>query len=162
TAAGSEERDKWIVTAIACSGGAQAAIQAAGGLRSGASRNQLLTGVGWTMLLLRRYDAAPALWAESGNLAQFPAPIATMMNKLKKYPDLQLRAADPRSTVLDIFAAVIDLQHKAPAFWDAQLESEFRGVNRWILPVPQLSSAWRWFDDVLQSMLDITIEGDAG
>ncbi len=162
TAAGSEERDKWIVTAIACSGGAQAAIQAAGGLRSGASRNQLLTGVGWTMLLLRRYDAARALWAESGNLAQFPAAIATMMNKLKKYPDLQLRAADPRSTVLDIFAAVIDLQHKAPAFWDAQLESEFRGVNRWILPVPQLSSAWRWFDDVLQSMLDITIEGDAG
>ncbi|HEX7839066.1 MAG TPA: DUF3857 domain-containing protein [Kofleriaceae bacterium] len=162
TAKDSEERDKWIVTAIACSGGAQAAIQAAGGLRSGASRNQLLTGAGWTMLLLQRYDLARELLSESGILASAPAAVATMMNKLKKHPDLQLRAADPRSTVLDLFAAVIDPQHKTPAFWDAELESEFRSTNRWFLPAPLRTSASRWFGDILQSMLDIAVEGDAG
>ena len=161
-AADSEERDKWIVTAIACSGGAQAAIQAAGGLRSGASRNQLLTGAGWTMLLLRRYDAARELLSANGILAQAPAALATTFTKLKKHPDLQLAAADPRSTVFDTFAAVIDPHHKAPAFWDAQLESEFRGTNRWFLPAPLRSSASRWFGDILQSVVDIAVEGDAG
>lgn len=162
TAADSEERDKWIVTTIACSGGAQAAIQAAGGLRSGASRNQMLTGTGSTMLLLQRYDLAREILSESGILASAPAAVATMMSKLKKHPDLQLRAADPRSTVLDLFAAVIDPQHKTSAFWDAELESEFRSVNQWFLPAPLRTSASRWFGDLLQSMVDIAVEGDAG
>ncbi|HET7502450.1 MAG TPA: DUF3857 domain-containing protein, partial [Kofleriaceae bacterium] len=68
TAKDSEERNKWIVAAIAGAGGAAAAIQAASALSSGDSRNRLVTAVGWVMMFLRRYDVARALAAETGLL----------------------------------------------------------------------------------------------
>jgi tetratricopeptide (TPR) repeat protein/transglutaminase-like putative cysteine protease len=99
TASASEERNKWIVMAVAGGAGGKAAIKAADDLRIGAGRNQLLDGVGWALLVMQRYDAARELLTESGMMAKMPPVASAMLNKLKKQPALPSKpAASPSSS----------------------------------------------------------------
>lgn len=163
TAQQTDERDKWIVAAVAGGSGAAAASAAASSLRSGASRGQVLATAGSVMMLLQRYDVARTLFVESGAMAQMPQTSVAILDKIAKHPPIKRGTSDPRSTVVDVIAALFDPQYKTPAFWDADLERGFRGAVSRLLPA-MLRSAMtaQLVSDVVQSIMTIEIEGDAG
>ncbi|HEY0478111.1 MAG TPA: hypothetical protein VGD37_11370 [Kofleriaceae bacterium] len=114
-------------------------------------------------MLLQRYDVARQLLTESGVLAQAHAATATMLGKLTRQPDLPAVTGDPRSAIFDLFATLLDPQRKSSVFWDADLEREFRNqVERFMPMMPRFPATARWYSDVLQSMISVEIEGDAG
>jgi tetratricopeptide (TPR) repeat protein len=159
SAGDSEDRDRWIVVAIAGRSGAAAAIQAASGLRSGSTRNQLLVFTAWTMMMLQRHDVARELLSASGTAGRGTAAI---MARLQPHPPLQLRPADPRSVVLEMIAAQIDPLRKTPVFWDAEVERAVRGAPGQSWAAALRIATTRWISDVAQSTMNIEIEGDGG
>ncbi|TMQ10175.1 MAG: tetratricopeptide repeat protein [Deltaproteobacteria bacterium] len=139
-----DERDRWIVVAVAGKAGARPAIAAASDLRSGDGRNPLLQSAAWALLFLQHYDLARELLVESGAMAR-------------------TGTTDPRSVVLDALAALIDPARKTPVFWDADLERSLRGQAWQLVPAglrPAMSA--HWLKDVLQSVTTVEIEGDGG
>src|SRR6185436_13755695 len=132
-------------------------------LRSGTSRTQLLASAAWVLMTLQQYDAARELLTESGALARMPAAVATVLNKVKKQPPLASKASDPRYAVFELMATLFDAERKTTVFWDAELERDFRGVAARFVPVAvRAFGTAGWFDDVLQSMAVVEVEGDAG
>jgi tetratricopeptide (TPR) repeat protein len=159
SAGASEDRDRWTVVAIAGRSGAAAATQAAGELRSGSTRNQLLLFAGWTMMMLQRYDVARELLSGSGTA---PRGIEAIVAKLQPHPPLQLRPADPRSVVLEMLAAQLDSLRKTPVFWDAEVDRALRGAPGQGMVAGLRTATARWISDVAQSTVNIEIEGEAG
>jgi tetratricopeptide (TPR) repeat protein/transglutaminase-like putative cysteine protease len=161
-AGASEDRDRWIVTAVAGRGGGAAAIQVAGELRSGDARNRLLSFAGWTMTMLQRYDVAHELLSSSGMLPRASTGPTAMLAALQRHPPLQLRPADPRSVMLELLRVQLDPLRKPPVFWDAMVERELRGgVARSMAGAVRGGIGGRWLDDVVQSM-HLEVEGGAG
>lgn len=157
-----EDRDRWLVTAVAGRGGAAPAIQVAGELRSGAARNQLLGFAGWGMMMLQRYDVARELLATSGAMPRALTGRTAVLATLQRHPPIQLKPADPRSVVLELLRLQLDPLRKPAVFWDAVVERELRGgVARSAAAVVRGGVTGRWLDDVVQSM-HLEVEGDAG
>jgi tetratricopeptide (TPR) repeat protein/transglutaminase-like putative cysteine protease len=161
SATASEERDRWIVAAIADAQGVQAAIKAARDLRSGDERTRVIGRAATAMLLRQRYDVARALFAEIPG-AGLPAPWAAVFAQLTAHPDVAPGSDDPRTAMTDLFFALADPWRKTPVFWDAILERELRGVaRRFLLPMPDKLGTGRFLADMLLST-SVQIEGDGG
>lgn len=157
----SEARDRLIVAAAAGAGGGRAAIRVAGELQPGSERAQLLERAAWWALYLRRYDAAREMFTESGKPPQ-PAALASALDKLSTQPAIRSGAADPRSAVLDVLAALADRHRKTPVFWDAALESSARRqLGRLALQHLSGGGQVRYLEDLAQSAA-IQLDGDAG
>jgi tetratricopeptide (TPR) repeat protein/transglutaminase-like putative cysteine protease len=137
-AGASEDRDRWILCAIAGRSGAAAAIQAAGELHGGNPRNDLLVFAGWTMMMLQRYDVARELLSGNGKSARGTGAMAALVGKLQPHPPLQFRPADPRSAVLEMLLAQLDPMRRTPVFWDAAVE-----LARVPGPVPRVGAVPR-------------------
>lgn len=162
TATVSEERDRWLVVAAGGRGGSAAALKAARDLSSGASRSKLVISAGWMLLVLRQYDTARELLAEPGG-APMPPTMAAWLSKLAKHPAVTSGTRDPRSTVIDLLALVADRYRKSPAFWDAQVEREFRAAVPALVPSAMSSiGAARFLEDLIESLITVKIEGGTG
>lgn len=163
TAAATEERDRWIVAAVAGRAGGAAAIRAASDLRSGASRLELLKMAGWSSMMLRQYDAGRALLTESGALAQLQPAVAAIVQKVTSQPAHRSGTGDPRVAVLDVFFAMNDPHHRTPVFWDDRIERELRGSGGSSVPPPMRGAGMRRLStEMLQATVTVTVEGDAG
>lgn len=163
TASETEERDQWIVAAVAGKSGAGPAIQVAGDLQSGASRTALIGFAAQMMMVLQRYGVAVELLAESGALAQMPPRWGTIFKNLTKHPAVKPGAADPRAAVVDLLMTAVEPQRKTPVFWDAAIEHELResGARSFSAELRSLGLG-HFMGDLLQSAATIRIEGDAG
>jgi tetratricopeptide (TPR) repeat protein len=161
-AAVSEDRDRWIVTAVADARGAKEAIRVAGELRSGDERERL---IGWAVLMMelrRHYDAARALYAELAVSHPMPLTWTTMLEHLARHPDPPRAVRDPRSAVTDLLLAIADPRRKSPVFWDAELEGALRNTIGRIPPtMPRGFTRTDMVADALTSST-VRIEGDAG
>jgi tetratricopeptide (TPR) repeat protein len=159
----SEERDRWIVIAVAGAAGAKAAIKVAGDLRSGASRNDVIAYAAFTMLLLQRYDVFAELVAETGRAAKLPPDVAAVLAKLIGHPEIKPGSADPRVAALDVLMSIVDHARRTPVFLDATVEREARSsVNQYLPAGLRNAGGVRFMSDLLQSMMAVQVEGDAG
>lgn len=157
----SEERDRWIVAAIADARGAEAAIKAAGDLRSGDERGRLIGWAMTAMLLRQRYDLARALLPALPG-ARLPPAMTAFFAGLTPHPDVAPGSADPRTAVNDLLFALADPWRKTPVFADAVLERDMRGMARQLLlPIPDKLDASRFFADLLLSA-SVQVAGDGG
>jgi len=163
TAKPSDDRDKWIVAAVAGRAGSAAAVTAASDLRTGAGRNLLITKAGVTMMLQQSYDTGRELLAQSGAMAQLPPLQAATYSSVTRQPLVKAGTADPRTAVIDLLLAQVDPNRRTPAFWDAALETPFRDAGLRLMPqafrnigaVPMLS-------DLVQASATIQIDGGPG
>ena len=163
SAAQSDERDKWLLVAVAGGRGARPAIEAAGTMRTGAARSQLIDAVASMLLVLQRYDVARELFAETGSLGRRGPEQAALIGKVAAQPPVKQGTADPRAAVRDVLLTTVDPQRKTPVFWDAAVERSFREAVARILPSTlRDGGAVRMLGDMVDSSAVVQIEGDAG
>jgi tetratricopeptide (TPR) repeat protein/transglutaminase-like putative cysteine protease len=163
TAKPSDDRDKWIVAAVAGRAGSAAAVKAASDLRVGASRDPLITQAGFVMMIMQSYDTGRELLTQSGALAQLPPLQATMYSSVTRQPLIKSGTADPRTAVLDLLLAQIDPNRRTPAFWDAALEIPFRDAGlRLMTPVIRNLGLVPMMSDLVQASTTIQIDGGPG
>ncbi|MGN6106142.1 MAG: DUF3857 domain-containing protein [Kofleriaceae bacterium] len=116
----SEERDALLLATIAASRGARSAIDAAGTLRSGAERTNLLNAAGGMLLAFRDYEPMRELYAHTGLLRS--GPTAPTFQKLRRYEPSAAAARDPRSAFIEATSTMFT--RGTPPVWDAATAAE--------------------------------------
>ncbi|MFT3700095.1 MAG: tetratricopeptide repeat protein [Kofleriaceae bacterium] len=152
----SEHRDAMLVTVVTAGQGAPAGLRAAAGLTT--DRKKAISAAAASMVLLRKYDEARALYAESGTPSQF----ATVLEKLKRF-DKPLDRMTPDGAAIEALVDKTQPDGPATGFGDATTASEtgrelLRGFQS-IVKTRTLSP--EFIADSVRSTVIAKVEGDA-
>lgn len=105
------QRNSVLLTAIAASKGAEAALKESSRFSGGTeARRSAIESAGRTLIVLRRYDDAARMLTEAAGHAPKPADLLTLadtIRRMRHYEDIPLPPADPASVAKKLFIAVL-------------------------------------------------------
>jgi tetratricopeptide (TPR) repeat protein len=154
----SEARDGLLVNVIAGGpGGAPAAIQLAGSMRTGAAKTKLLEDATQWMLYTRRYDAMRALLAHTG-----AASPGSQRHKISQRLDSSRPpplGRDPKPLAFELTRVLFDPDRTTTAFWDAATAAELRPQAGLGMPLRGLEMPRDVFEDLMRASIEVTVTG---
>lgn len=151
-------RDSLLIASTAAASGAPAAIGLASAMRSGAARTALLDSAAAVLLVVRRYDAARALFAETGS-ARAGTAQGMMVQRVKKHTEKFVVGKDPAKAALDVMLAMIVPDYKSQAVTDEKSVKRLKSskLRQTLAPIAKLGDGF--LNDLVRSSIDTRVEG---
>ncbi len=158
-----DRRDQLLVTAVAISHGVPAAVREARTLANGASATKQLSVAASLLFFLRHYDLMRPLFAELGS-AQQTALRAEILKQVTRHDAPFKRGKDPRDAAIAMVLGAIRPAHATGVYWDAAVRDDMQEQQRKAkaaLTRNELMTS-PLMEDVLRSILKLTVEGEGG
>ncbi|MFN0248434.1 MAG: DUF3857 domain-containing protein [Kofleriaceae bacterium] len=148
-------RDALLLSAIALQRGGAAAISFAGQVRT--DRSTVLDETGRFLIMLRNYDLGRELFKATGS--QNTQQSFLLWQKVQRRPAPDRK--DPKWSVREMFADIVEPDPSGPAYWDSTTRTEILANNRF---PPSLKNQLRsvgeeLWQDFAHTVIDIKIDG---